>query len=219
MQKISDVFVSVNGRRLELSDAPVSDFPHSVRVCPDRIDETYIQVDTPVFSADALSAAVYAAAEQNSLQERSVLMAQSSCCSAVIPAVVEPKERKVTLVLPVPHTLQENGCLRVAFPGITCIVAQTALSDPEMTGPALLVLRDPECEMLQIRYLGADGQQTELVSSGLAAVAAAIDQAQTLADGVIEYGVGMPGGTAEVGISKKQGQVAGVSICSMLQHN
>lgn len=218
MPKISDCNVTVNGRSLRLTRDAVSDFPNTAVLAADPAGDAVVRVDAPVFSADALSAAAYAAAVQDGLQGRSILLTQISCSPGVIPAVVEPSEQKVTLVLPVPEiTRLENGDLIAAFPGIRCAVTRSEQAAIVQEGAWLIVQRDEHGEMLRIRYRDAAGTETELVSSGLAAVAAAIDLAQTISDGVIEYGIGMLGGTAEVGVSKKQGAVAGVSICSVLR--
>ena len=218
MPRISDCNVTVNGRSLRLTRDAVSDFPNTAVLAVDPVGDAVVRIDTPAFSADALSAAAYVSALQDGLQDRSILMTQTSCAPGVIPAVVEPAEQKVTLVLPVPEiSPQENGDLIAAFPGIRCVVTRSEQAALAQEGAWLIVQRDENGEMLRIRYKDASGTETELVSSGLAAVAAAIDLAQTLSDGVIEYGIGMPGGTAEVGVSKKQEAVAGVSICSVLR--
>lgn len=218
MPRISDCNVTVNGRSLRLTRDAVSDFPNTAVLAADPADDTVVRVDAPAFSADALSAAAYAAALQDGLQDRSILMTQTACAPGVIPAVMEPSEHKVTLVLPVPEIFRrENGDLIAAFPGISCVVTRSEQAALSQEGTWLIVQRDENGEMIRIRYRDASGTETELVSSGLAAVAAAIDLAQTLSDGVIEYGIGMAGGTAEVGVSKKQGAVAGVSICSVLR--
>ena len=211
------MMIRVNGRALSVRVDPQGEDYSEVMVCPPVCGgEVRAVTPEPYFSADALCAAALIAALNRGETARCVVLTESAAANAVFPAVVEPDSGRVTLVLPVPAVNTEHPALCcVRFPGLDCFVSTGELPAEMPAGPALHILRDPHSEMLRIRLYDAKrAAWTELSSSGLAAAYAAVDMARTLADGVMEYGIGMPGGTVEVGVSKRGGVLCGVSVCS-----
>lgn len=211
------MMIRVNGRELSVRVNPQTEECAEVAVCPPVCGgEIRVETAVPFFSADALCAAALIAALRRGETARCVVLTESAAANAVIPAVVEPDNGNVTVVLPVPAVRTENTdvcCLR--WPGLDCCVSTGALPEKLPESPALYVLRDSKCEMLRMwLYDGLDAAWTELSASGLAAASAAVDMARSLDDGVMEYGIGMPGGTVEVGVSKRGGVLCGVSVCS-----
>lgn len=211
------MMIRVNGRALSVRVNPQTEECAEVAVCPPACGgEIRVETAVPFFSADALCAAALIAALRRGETARCVVLTESAAADGVIPAVVEPDSGKVTLVLPVPTVNTEQPALCcVRFPGLDCFVSTGEYPSELPAGPALHVLRDVHSAMLRIRLYDANSAAwTELCSSGLAAASAAVDMAGTLADGVMEYGIGMPGGNVEVGVSKRGGVLCGVSVCS-----
>ena len=209
--------IRVNGRVLSVGAVPQPDARADVTILPPSCGgEIRVETADSYFTADALCAAAFVAARNRGETGRCVVLAESAAANRVIPAVVEPDSGKVTLVLPVPtvNTADSARCC-VRFPGLYCFVSTENLPTDLSVEPALHVLRDPKSEMLRIwLYDEKNTVWKELPSSGLAAASAAVDMAASLADGVMEYGIGMPGGTVEVGVSKRSGVLSGISVCS-----
>lgn len=167
------------------------------------------------FSADMLCAAAYAAALDRGDSQRCIVLMECAASGGIVAAVAEAGDNRVTLVLPVPALRRDaHHALHVFYPGLECCVTMMDSAGEEMMPPVLLVRRNADSSALRIQLKAQiDVLPETLVSSGLAAVSAAIDMADDLQDGVIEYGIGMPGGTVEVGVSKRDGKLFGVSVC------
>ena len=219
MPKTSELSVRVNGRDFVFASETNILRPNAIRLCPAHSGgEIFVETSDGIFSSDAFTAAAYIYAKQKGEKTRCVVLMEGSGLSGIAPAVVEPDAGKVTLVLPTPSAARKaDGAMYVTFPGIECVVSEREMKPEEHGHSMLFVLRDAKCEMLRVRFKPTESAAwIEIPGSGLAAAAAAIDLADSLTDGVIEYGIGMPGGTAEVGVSKRNSAVAGVSVCSVV---
>ena len=208
--------LQVNGRSVVLISDRQPQTEHEYRLCSSKIGgEVRVEAASGMLSADAVCAAAYHHARMTNARGRCIVMTECGGAEGLIPVVAEPDSGKATAVLPVPNVEQDGNKLLVMFPGLTCVVSLQDLRHEASASPVLFVLRDAECERIRVWFRSApDSNWTELPSSGLAAAAAAVDLASSLPDGVMEYGIGMYGGTAEVGVSKRDGLLAGLSICS-----
>ena len=220
MPRTSDRSVSVNGRLIRLTDKTQPTSLSEYRLCDAQSGgEVRAETARGVLSADVLSAAAFVWAADSGYSGKAVVMLEASACPSLVPAVVESETGKVTLVLPVPSLKRHaDGDLSVRFPGITCVVSQGESAQHFTDAPCIVVLRDDAGENVRAILKEKENEPcAELSASALAATAAAIDLAQSISDGVIEYNVGMSGQTIEVGVSKRGGSVAGVSVCSTVR--
>ncbi|MBQ9044918.1 MAG: hypothetical protein IJ112_03115 [Oscillospiraceae bacterium] len=168
-----------------------------------------------MFSADALCAAAMLRALRDESKDTCVVYAECSGLDAAVPVVVNPPHNKATAALPVPELARLSGeVLCVTFCGTVCAVGK---SEAVLTceNARLAVVRDDTCAAIRIwRREAAEADWKLVFSDGLAAASAAIDCAEDLRDGVLERGVGMQGGDSEIGISKQEGRLKGVAVCS-----
>lgn len=180
------------------------------------------------FCGNALRCAGYYQALQRGEKGKCCVFVEISGADGVMPVMVDPAAGMASASMPLPRAVRaedwpEAPTHRVMFAGITHFVIERAAPEDALVQRALQAA--PEAEAVGAVFLNRESGSIRPVvcvretsscvaesSCASGSTAAAIILAQELRDGIMEIGIGQPGGDLEVGVCKHDGAVTGLSI-------
>ena len=221
MHKISDAEILVNGTSYHCAaSAACTDALWFSVHAPQLGGMLRVETFRNMFSPDAVCASAMLYAQRKQVTHPTVVTVECGDLPNLFSVVVNPAREQATCVLPVPRVEElEPNLMLLRYPTVTCLVQVSELQSPLPTevDAELAVICSPDHAQATAWNRTAHGGWEAAQSNGLAAASAAIVFARSFADGVTEHDVQMPGGTAEVGVSIRNGELTGLSVCSSVK--